>query len=1533
MKQTVMLTVLALVGPAFALTDVRWAVDASGLPVSGGLTDDSSWTGGVAPVPGENIGKIDRQGGSFTVTLPDATSSFPFWVRLPACDQGVMTLDGRGSAFLMTPRDSAVQAAQPFRINDSQTGEHLFNLQGLAADSGDVLRFDNLLLVGWATTEPSASTIDVRQGLMDFNTGVVWSWVQLGRGKAGEEFLYRIGPGATNRFKQVDLDLAATRANRFLIDGGCLEATVLAFNGDNSVSKEFTVTNGGTATVGSMLLGNVVNGSLWRLDVSEGSLLAVTGAFKQCAYPGHFDVTVGRDSTLAVATADPTWFGNAEGATLNVNLRDGGTLRVTGDFDFTKGNARPQEGGAFLNAETGTLHIARGAVFRMAQHLLGARDLTIRNEGSLYLGHSRQEGYPTTWDLSSATFDFSDEAVWYVGYNGSSPTHLVITNGTNTIRGKEFVLAQGGSDDSTLTVGGAADVTFGPFSGNFLFNHVAGTSTGAAVNLTGGRTTWKQAPVLGSMSGSQARMTVNVSGGTHVFETAQMLGGYSLCDWIQTGGEVNFLGNLTVGHWAGFATPRIPQVCRLSEGVISAECVILADGGNRAVFLECNGGVLRADRLYGWNGASVRKPESGGLAALRADGGRIEAKTPQSAFMIFLDEARVGREGLTLHAEQEVSLCAPWADLDGAEGAGRLVLSGAGTKRLYGRLKDSLTQQLCANGALTNGVTVCAGGTVLLAEDVPVDTRLVVTNNAVVSFEGSSREIALKGLTLGDAVSGGTLRLDPGSRLHVSGPLALSSHAVLDFTSSPEPADYDFLTVDRSVEIDEATRTAWARMFIAAGRQQGRSYTFSVSEDASGNHVFRLQVAVAEPLSETTTWQGEGTDWETSENWSAGTPGPRTQAAFSSAAAPAEVTLGMSVTIGALAFANGRTVLTGGGTIGFTDSGCAEVSVTAGSHVLGVGLAPSFELPFDIAEGTDLRLAGAIVGGSICKTGEGALTLAGEGSVFRGAVRVNGGLLSAASVAALGAAVGGAGEVRLEKGVFAVSNAVAGAAPPQKLTLAAGEMQPAVVRTDADVVLTDFSHVSGNLVKRGVGRLTLAAGAGTVTLARDSGYGKRNFASDPITYRENGSVPDDLTGFHGLNVIEGELELKGTAARAEDTVFDLRYRDWRIAQNTKVAADPVFTLDHATVDSRDAHCYLGCGLNVNGGTKTAQMNLRNGAWFRGNTLQAGRNAAGMAGSAEADVYTHIHVSGGSTLETDYLLNFNYAHKGWSEHLVEGGSAVLAHRGEGVCTYYPFRAVWDTGSVLAATRDKGVYTPTRIETRNGCIGEMTFRGGSTLYLDVFKNKANLPFSFTFDGGAWDACGDMDFCFWRAAKLTIATTGAGLVLPPAEGQTYRMAAKITGTGGVIKTGAGTLAFVPRETLDAETGTVAEPMDDPVTWGFEGTLDVRQGTVTVANGCTPDGALPVKVASDAELRLASASDVTLRIDLGYSDAFPMPERLLGQTIRLPIVFDGERPAKLAKWRVEPVGLERAKAVLSVEGDAVCVTVCRFGLCILVR
>ena len=65
-----MLTVLALVGPAFALTDVRWAVDASGLPVSGGLTDDSSWTGGVAPVPGENIGKIDRQGGSFTVTLP-----------------------------------------------------------------------------------------------------------------------------------------------------------------------------------------------------------------------------------------------------------------------------------------------------------------------------------------------------------------------------------------------------------------------------------------------------------------------------------------------------------------------------------------------------------------------------------------------------------------------------------------------------------------------------------------------------------------------------------------------------------------------------------------------------------------------------------------------------------------------------------------------------------------------------------------------------------------------------------------------------------------------------------------------------------------------------------------------------------------------------------------------------------------------------------------------------------------------------------------------------------------------------------------------------------------------------------------------------------------------------------------------------------------------------------------------------------------------------------------------------------------------
>ena len=61
--------------------------------------------------------------------------------------------------------------------------------------------------------------------------------------------------------------------------------------------------------------------------------------------------------------------------------------------------------------------------------------------------------------------------------------------------------------------------------------------------------------------------------------------------------------------------------------------LVVADGGNRAAVLELDGGTLQVDRVYGWNGATVRNPGNGGLAVLHGDGGTLEAKSAQSAFI------------------------------------------------------------------------------------------------------------------------------------------------------------------------------------------------------------------------------------------------------------------------------------------------------------------------------------------------------------------------------------------------------------------------------------------------------------------------------------------------------------------------------------------------------------------------------------------------------------------------------------------------------------------------------------------------------------------------------------------------------------------------------------------------------------------------------------------------------------------------------------------------------------------------------------
>ena len=140
------------------------------------------------------------------------------------------------------------------------------------------------------------------------------------------------------------------------------------------------------------------------------------------------------------------------------------------------------------------------------------------------------------------------------------------------------------------------------------------------------------------------------------------------------------------------------------------------------------------------------------------------------------------------------------------------------------------------------------------------------------------------------------------------------------------------------------------------------------------------------------------------------------------------------------------------------------------------------------------------------------------------------------------------------------------------------------------------------------------------------------------------------------------------------------------------------------------------------------------------------------------------------------------------------------------------------------------------------GEWFFGENSKFEASVLKTTSDSPcsgFSLVFDGCTWKTQGsDKLFRLYLAEKFSFSTAGAaGLILPLAEDEILPVARAISGAGGLVKTGAGALIFETQGTYD-EALVEKTPLADPVTLAFEGLLDVREGSVSVANGACREG-----------------------------------------------------------------------------------------------
>ena len=144
--------------------------------------------------------------------------------------------------------------------------------------------------------------------------------------------------------------------------------------------------------------------------------------------------------------------------------------------------------------------------------------------------------------------------------------------------------------------------------------------------------------------------------------------------------------------------------------------------------------------------------------------------------------------------------------------------------------------------------------------------------------------------------------------------------------------------------------------------------------------------------------------------------------------------------------------------------------------------------------------------------------------------------------------------------------------------------------------------------------------------------------------------------------------------------------------------------------------------------------------------------------------------------------------------------------------------------------------------------------------IFRGKGQTVLNLGFDGGKW-LTGGADLVFAEPRLLSITALGEGLELPVEDG-TLRLATKVAGSGGLVKTGAGTLLVDPQEAND---GTTATPLDDPLTLACTGVNRIEGGTLRIGAAEAVADAAKLAVANGATLDLNGETLTGVRLSGG--------------------------------------------------------------------
>lgn len=596
-----------------------------------------------------------------------------------------------------------------------------------------------------------------------------------------------------------------------------------------------------------------------------------------------------------------------------------------------------------------------------------------------------------------------------------------------------------------------------------------------------------------------------------------------------------------------------------------------------------------------------------------------------------------------------------------------------------------------------------------------------------------------------------------------------------------------------------------------------------------------------------------------------------------------------------------------------------------------------------VATDADLTLTGSLKRGSLVKTGGGALTLANVDNLFVGGWLLDGGRLSAPTVAALGIERDANEKPGvLRDGTLELTSTDVQTFPQALEIRAATPTNGVIMKVAGEVTMPSPTVASGSFIKRGGGRLVWEV-SGAQTLVSGRGVtsnlgGAWPFSQElilPLAFDEaNGTVPTN--GSYGcFNVTDGEMVLRGRGEGASARVKGIVTVG---VPTLNGSVQPGLVVDRVAVDfvGSGQHFVLAPGGSESNTFVTEPyLVVSNGAAVTVDTLSVNRF------NDRADLVTKVTIADRSTLKATYLLQPNRSQSsgGLAEYEITGSSRLLAGS-QGVSLFRPVKMTFD-GSVFA--KDE-TLAPTRIFAEVGSLAsarvDAMFRNGAEFrcasIVPAMAVSAENPIRLTFDDAKWiPTTADEDYVFgWENPdQMVIAVTNVGLVLDVPSARTWTLNHPVTGAGGLVKRGAGTLKLGVGAAAYAGVTRLDEGVVD-----LDGSAQPLRlgGLGTVANGTIEKGGLVVTLADDGTAvgPVPTLRDVAthgrFNVDAGRT-ATDIP---LTPPYRTVVIakYEGATP-DISGWRAVNMGVLGLSATFSAQGGLVYMTPTTRGMLVIVR